>query len=166
MRGMSTPLTDRLVALASDRIVGIDAASAMVDAAGEIERLLAQVKAQCARLADVEPRLVAALVACGNVAKIEAHACAETARAERSSERLYRVIDPALAAMQRADDAMTYGLAECERLRAVVALAVEALDLADYMSHPDLANRYHNAAEAARKAFDDAAAALARPPAA
>lgn len=62
-------------------------------------------------------RLASALIACGDVGRAYERANAETARAERASERLYLVLDPALAAMQRADDAMRYGLEECERLR-------------------------------------------------
>ena len=83
----------------------------------ESRELARDAHAEIARLRDVDARLTAALLACGDVGKALARADAETTRAEKASERLYRVLDPALAAMQRADDAMRYGLEECERLR-------------------------------------------------
>jgi hypothetical protein len=86
----------------------------------ESRELARDALAEIERLRGVDARLTAALLACGDVGKAYARADAETARAERASERLYRVLDPSLAAMQRADDAMTYGLEECERLRARV----------------------------------------------
>lgn len=87
------------------------------DISAESRELARDAHAEIERLRGVDARLTAALLACGNVGQALARADAETARAEKASERLYRVLDPALAAMQRADDAMTYGLAECERLR-------------------------------------------------
>ena len=83
----------------------------------ESRELARDAHAEIERLRDVDARLTAALLACGDVGKAYARADAETARAEKASERLYRVLDPSLAAMQRADDAMRYGLEECERLR-------------------------------------------------
>lgn len=87
------------------------------DISAESRELARDAHAEIERLRGVDAQLTAALLACGDVGKALARADAETERAERASERLYRVLDPALAAMQRADDAMRYGLEECERLR-------------------------------------------------
>jgi hypothetical protein len=97
------------------------------DISAESRELARDAHAEIERLRGVDARLTAALIACGDVGKALARANTETERAERAIERLYRVLNPALAAMQRADDAMTYGLAECERLRArITELEAEA----------------------------------------
>ena len=58
---------------------------------------------------------------------------------------------------------MAAGLAECDRLRGVVALAVDALDWSDAMQHPDDAIRHAGKARAARAAFEAVAGEWSAP---